>query len=475
MLEMRSYQADVIARVRATLRNGTRRILLCLPTGSGKTVLAAHILAAAAERGKRSWFCVHRRELLDQSVTTFIEAADIHTGIVSAGYPNSPLAPVQVCCVPSLARRLPALCDPDLIVWDEAHHVASRSWSDIAQAYPHAVHIGLTATPQRLDGRGLGAHFDALVCGPSTADLIASGNLSPYRFYAPGAAVNLDAVHRVGGDYHKRELAGAMEQSSVVGDALSHYQAHCDGGRALVFAWNIEASERIAAQFVAAGIAARHVDGETARAERMQVMREFRNGQVQVLCNVDLFGEGLDVPSVDAVFLLRATQSLGLYLQQVGRGLRAAHGKPFVRIFDHVNNWERHGLPDDARQWSLAGTVKRAREQAVAAKRCAQCFGVCRPSAHACPYCGALFITQAREVEQVDGVLQETDVDALRTLRGQRQDFYQQCSTLAEWIALEKKLRYKRGWGFMMHQRSALYRRRTASQAVFDSSFIRFP
>lgn len=467
-LILRDYQTNLADRARALLRQGVRRILIQSATGSGKTVLAAHILAAAAERGKRSWFCVHRRELLDQSVTTFIEAADIHTGVVAATYPSSPLAPVQVCSVPSLTKRASRLPVPELIVWDECHHLASRSWSDIAQAYPHATHIGLTATPQRLDGRGLGAHFDALLCGPSTAELIASGSLSPYRFYAPGA-VNLAGVHQVAGDYNKRELAGAMDGSSVVGDALSHYRAHCEGGRALVFAWNLEASRRIAAQFVAAGIAAQHVDGETPKAERQQAMKEFRNGTVHVLCNVELFGEGLDVPAVDAVFLLRPTQSLGLYLQQVGRGLRPSHGKVFVRIFDHVNNWERHGLPDDPRTWSLEGATKRAREQTVAAKRCPQCFGVCRPSAHACPYCGAPFVKQAREVEQVDGVLQETDLEALRQLRESRSQFYAQCQTLAEWQALAKTLRYKPGWAWLMFERSKIHRSYSKSSNIVNT------
>jgi DNA repair protein RadD len=415
VLTLRPYQTALIAQCCAAMQQGARRVLIQSPTGSGKTALVAQMLASAAARGKRAWFCVHRRELLDQSVETFIESADIHTGIVCAGYPQSPLAPVQVCSVPSLARRSAALAPPDLIVWDEAHHVASKTWSTLHAQFPLALHIGLTATPQRLDGQGLGAHFDTLIQGPTVAQLTAQGWLSPYRYYAP-TLTDLSAVHRVAGDYNKRETADVMERSTVVGDAVAHYQQYGNSGRALVFAWSIEASKDIAASFLAAGVEAEHVDGETGRSVRADAMRRFRLGSLRVLCNVDLFGEGLDVPAVDCVFLLRPTASLGLYLQQVGRGLRPAQDKSFVRIFDHVNNWQRHGLPDDERHWSLDGTPRASRTSEPMGKRCAVCFGVSRVGAVRCALCGAVFPVKARAVQQVKGELQAVDVDVLRQL-----------------------------------------------------------
>lgn len=416
MLTLRPYQAVLIEQCRAAMRAGTRRILLQSPTGSGKTSLTAAMLRAAAERGKRSWFVVHRRELLEQSARTFIEAADLHTGLVAAGSPLTPRAPVQVCLVGSLPRRLGKLEPPDLIVWDECQHLASASWTALAAQFPGATSIGLTATPQRLDGKGLRPYFDTLLTGPSTADLIAQGYLSRYRLYAPGTAPTLKGVHRVAGDFNKRELADAMQGSTVVGDALHHYRAHCPQARALVFAWNLEASRAIAAQFTAAGITAAHLDGDTPAAARRETMRAFRAGDVRVLCNVDLFGEGLNVPALDAVFLLRPTQSLSLYLQQVGRGLRPHADKTHVKIFDHVNNWARHGLPDDARDWTLDGAVRGAKRSEPMGRRCGVCFGVASPSARQCPYCGAVYPVQHREVEQVDGVLAEADLDVLRTL-----------------------------------------------------------
>ena len=416
MITLRPYQQSLIAQTRAAMRAGARRILMQSPTGSGKTALTAAMLAAAAARGRRCWFVVHRRELLEQSVETFVTAADLHTGIIAAGYPSTAAAPVQVCSVASLPRRVAALKPPDLIVWDECQHLASASWAALAAQFPAATQIGLTATPQRLDGKGLRPFFDVLLTGPSTADLIAQGYLSRYRLYAPGTAPTLAGVHRVAGDFNRRELSDAMQSTTVVGDALAHYRQHCPDARALVFAWSLEVSRGIAQQFTDAGISAAHVDGETPRYERTEAMRRFRAGDLRVLCNVDLYGEGLDVPALDAVFLLRPTQSLSLYLQQVGRGLRPSPGK-VVRIFDHVNNWARHGLPDDPRAWSLDGVTRAKREASEPmGRRCGVCFGVAGPSARACPYCGVVYPVQAREVEQVDGVLAEADLDALRVL-----------------------------------------------------------
>lgn len=436
MIILRDYQLDLIARARAEMQRGARRILIQAPTGSGKTLLIAQMLASAAARGKRAWFLCHRRELVDQSAKTFIEAADLHTGIIAAGYPSSPMAPVQVCSVQSLSRRVASLRQPDLLVWDECHHAASKTWAALSTQFPNAIHIGLTATPQRLDGQGLAPFFDILLHGPTTADLIARSFLAPYQLYAP-QIIDLSGVHRVAGDYNKKEVADVLGPSTVVGDCVGHYVRHGAGGRALVFAWSLAASHAIADSFRAHGVPAEHVDGESAKHDRVRALRDFRDGRVRVLCNVDLFGEGLDVPAVDCVFLLRPTASLGLYLQQVGRGLRPAPGKSVVRIFDHVNNWQRHGLPDDARAWSLKGHAKGAREsEAPMGRRCFACFAISRPAATACSVCGVVFPVKAREVTQIAGELAAVDVNVLRQLaldgRATRQRVCQRCGKPCE-------------------------------------------
>ena len=454
MLRLRPYQLTLVDQARAALRGGTRRLLLQCPTGAGKTVLVAHLLASAAAKGKRAWFCVHRKELLDQAVQTFVEAADIHTGIVAAGHPIDVSAPVQVCSIGSLKRRLSKLPAPNLIVWDECQHTPSASWSSIASAFPNVHQLGLTATPLRLDGKGLRQHFDAMLLGPTVADLIAQGYLSPYRFFAP-AQFDASALHTVAGDYNRAEVSAAMKPA-VIGDAVTTYQRQADGGRALVFAWSLDASRAIAEAFHARGIPAAHVDGETPAAERAGAMRAFREGSIRVICNCDLFGEGLDVPAVDAVFLLRPTASLGLYLQQCGRGLRPSPGKSAVRLFDHVNNWTRHGLPDDPRTWTLDGEAKGGRKKLAALKRCATCFFVAVASSRCCPSCQSPYPVKAREVRHVAGDLVEADIDALRD-RSLREEY--DCRTLHDWQALAKRRGFKSGWAWhrwTMRKRGAL-------------------
>lgn len=449
---------------RLALRRGVHRLLMVLPTGAGKTCLTAVILAGAAARGKRAWFCVHRRELLDQSVKTFIEAADIETGIIAAGYPMRPKAPVQVCSIGSLKRRLAKLRPPDLLVVDECHHVCSKTWSDIVGALPGAVQIGLTATPQRLDGQGLQPFYDEMLLGPSTSELIEQGFLSPYTLFAPPSAVNMDGIHRLAGDYDKQEVAERMEAAQIVGDAVSHYRAHCAGQRALVFAWSIKASRELAAEFTAAGVPARHVDGETPKAERAEAMRDFRSGALLVLTNVDLFGEGVDVPTIDAVFLLRPTQSLSMYLQQVGRGLRPQPGK-VVKIFDHVGNWERHGMPDDPREWSLKGRDKKSRDSSIAmGRRCVKCFGVSPIGATCCRYCGEPFPVKAREIEHVEGELEQISAEEIRARREMIRQKMSECESLFEWQQLAISLGYQKGWAWHMKNNS-FRQRREAPQA----------
>jgi superfamily II DNA or RNA helicase len=497
MLTLRPYQTDLIAQTRATIRQGARRVLVQAPTGSGKTVLVASMLAGAAARGKRAWFVVHRKELLDQAVRTFVEAADLHVGIIAAGYPADAAAPVQVCAVGSLKRRLSRVAKPDLLVWDECHHLPSASWSAVAAALPQAVHIGLTATPARLDGRGLRPFFDALLCGPSTADLIAAGWLAPYRLFAP-AQFDASKLHKVAGDYNRKEVSETLARSTVVGDAVGTYRKYCMGGgdavepwsghlvetgaahptntptgaRALVFAWSLASSQAIADAFRFQGIAAQHVDGETPAAERADAMRLFRDGTLRVLCSVELFSEGLDVAACDAVFLLRPTASLGLYLQQCGRGLRPAAGKAAVRIFDHVNNWSRHGLPDDPRTWTLDGIEKAPGERLQPIKRCAACFAVASAARKVCPYCQAAYPVKERKVVQVAGELAETELSQLRARIHERE---RECATLDDFQRLGKEMGYKGQWAWMRWQHSAakarLRQKREIAQAATDDGW----
>mgnify|MGYP001563702549 CR=1 FL=1 len=459
MLVLRDYQAHLIDEAREHIRAGCNAVLIQSPTASGKTVLIAHMLRHATSKGYRAWFVVHRRELVKQSVATLTEAAGLDVGIVAAGFPGNRKQNVQVCSIQTLRGRQSMLPDPSLIIWDECHHVAAGSWSEIFTTYSRAAHIGLTATPERLDGVGLGGWFKELVTGPTVTELIDDGWLSPFKIFAPPGP-DVSAVHIMAGDYNRKELSSVMDGSAIMGDVLTHYRKLANGKRMVLFAWSISSSIDLAARFCAAGIAAEHVDGTTSMDGRDAAMERFRRGQTLVLTNVDLFGEGLDVPAIEAVALLRPTQSLMLYLQQVGRALRPAPGKDYAVILDHAGNALRHGLPDDARAWSLqSGRRKRVGDDAAPIRQCPQCYAVMPAARPACMECGFKFAVIGREIDEVAGELREVeDARAKRIEQGQAR-------TLDDLIAIGRTRGYKcaERWAQMV------YRGRLAKKAAAEA------
>lgn len=467
-LDLRPYQIDLHAQAKAHLADGIASILIQSPTGSGKTVLIAHMLKNAKDRGYRAWFIVHRRELVKQSVATLTEAAGISVGIVAAGAAPARSEAIQICLVNTLANRLHLMPGPNLIVFDEAHHLAAGSWAKIQAAFPDAVCVGLSATPQRLDGRGLGAHFKRLVVGPSVESLIDQGYLSPYRLYAPNGA-DLSSVHTVAGDYNKKELDSAMQQSPVVGDALMHYQKYATGKRAVIFMWSIESSKEIVLRFNTAGIPAAHIDGSTPAEERDRIVAAFRHGRILMLSNVDIVSEGFDLPSIEAAFLLRPTQSLSLYLQQVGRAMRPFPGKKEALIFDHANNCKLHGLPDDDREWSLEGRKRRTRDDACPVKQCPKCYAVNSAAVTSCRYCGFQWLEKPRDIQQSDGELSEVDIVAQRAARKAEEAA---CATFEALVSLGERRGYSNAekWARFrnphLFYRAARLKRKPESAAV---------
>lgn len=465
--DLRQYQASVYDEVRGLVLKGARSILVQVPTGGGKTVIGAKMLDSAASKGYRAWFCVHRRELVKQSVMTFANAAGREVGVVAAGFQGNRLLPIQIASIGTLRQRRRLLADPQLIVWDEAHHTAATTWDEIHAAYPNAVHIGLTATPERLDGRGLGRWFKDIVLGPSTAWLIENGYLAPYKLFAPSTP-DLDGVHTIAGDFNKKELAAAMGRSSVMGDVVTHYRKHAPGKRMVLFAWSIESSIEMASRFNQAGIPAIHVDGNTSNDERDGAMDRFKAGEIKVLSNVDLFGEGVDVPAIEAVALMRPTQSMALYLQQIGRGLRVLPGKDYAVILDHAGNCRRFGLPDDPREWTLEGRKKgKARDDAAPIRQCSQCYAVMSASCLSCVHCGYKFLSAGRGVEEVEGNLKEVEVTKMSHEEKMRRREIENTSaaSLDDLIKIGKLRGYKSPEKWAHH----MYKARLARQAGRDA------
>jgi DNA repair protein RadD len=314
-------------------------------------------------------------------------------GIISPGYPETE-APVQVASVASLARpkRLGRWRGKfNFIVVDEAHHAVAGSWATALASQLNAHVLGVTATPERLDGRGLREQFDDLVIGPSTAWLTEGGWLSRFTFFEPIAGgPDMSGARIRAGDYALEDVRARMN-GVVVGAAVREYQRLCRGVPAVCFCVDIKHSQAVAEAFRAAGIRAEHLDGDTPKGERRGAIAGLSGGSVDVITNCGLISEGLDVSGIGAAILLRPTASLALYLQQVGRALRPAPGKERAVILDFAGNCARHGLPDERRQWSLDSMPRCERERAEGPRlrRCAACGALNAAKAHVCAECGS--------------------------------------------------------------------------------------
>lgn len=463
-IDLRPYQTDLLGKVSAAMREGSRRNLLVAPTGAGKTRIAAYIADTSVQRGVAPvWFLVHRRELLTQTAKAFADLG-INVGLVARGLPMQPAKPVQVVLIGSLRKRSHLLPTPRLLIPDEAHHAVAKSWSDIAEKYPRAWSCGLSASPARLDGRGLGAHFDRLIIGPTLRELIDDGYLVDYKCFAPPSSVDVTGVHKLGGDFNKKELHVALAKSTITGDAVKEYRKLVPGWRTIIRALSIEDSMATAAAFREDGWNAVHIDGKTKEHQRIADFGAFKSGKITHLCNVDLFGEGIDISGVQCCIDQRPTDSLTLFLQFVGRMLRpeyaagfdlntrdgrlaaiAASNKPYAVYIDQVGNIERHGLPCDIREWSLDG--KKKKRDIRKTFTCKKCYGVFDHPFSVCPSCGAASerVSQGRVgPEQVEGELVE--VDKARRRPTYTKEYRMAGRSLEDLKAYAKARGYKESW-----------------------------
>jgi len=410
MFQLRPYQELLIDGVRSEFDAGKRRVCIVSPCGSGKTVIMAWMSAQSKLRGNNVLFLCHRQELIDQSSGTFSNIGIPH-GIIAADYPMNLAEKIQVASIQTVVRRLGKINPPQVIICDEAHHCLATTWRRVLDAFPNAFVIGLTATPERMGGQGLKDIFESLVIGPTVSDLIVWGNLAPYKYFAPPVAADLSGLRVKMGDYVQSDVAVRMDKSEIIGDIIQHYQRLAPGARAVCYCASVAHSQHTAEMFCQAGIPALHVDGDTPTIPRKAAIDDLRNGKVKILCNVELFGEGLDIPAMDAVILARPTESLTLHIQQSMRPMRPDEDNPskVAIIIDHVGNVYRHGLPDEDRQWSLEGIKKKAGGGAgeFPLRQCPRCYAAHRP-APKCPLCGYVYPPEERAApEQKDGELSQ--------------------------------------------------------------------
>ena len=450
-LVLRNYQVSAIERLREAYARGRRAPLLQLATGGGKTVVFAEVTRRARERGRRVLIIVHRRELVRQAAEKLALARVPH-GIIAAGFAPSPKKTVQVGSVQTLRRRLASLGRFDLAVLDECHHARAETWRVVIEALPQARLLGVTATPARLDGKGLGVEagglFDEIVAGPPVAELIAGGYLSPVRAFVPTAPLNMIGARTRGGDWTAEDLAGIVDRPSITGDAVEHYRRRADHLPAIGFCVTVAHAEHVAEAFRAAGYRAACAHGSLGTAHRDSLIGGLSTGSIEVLTSCDLISEGLDVPSVGAVILLRPTKSLGLHLQQLGRGMRPAPGKPVLVVNDHVGNVLRHGLPEQERRWSLAGVEKRHAGELALVRVCPECGAATAIRARYCENCDFEFPRSGRrEPDEIAGELGELTPEKLADLAAMsRRRMLKSRLTETELRVFAQLHGYRRGW-----------------------------
>ncbi|PZO38211.1 MAG: type III restriction endonuclease subunit R [Pseudanabaena frigida] len=366
MSELRDYQKRVIDEIYTTWRLGKRSILLAMPTGSGKTRTFSELAKHFYDRQQRVLLLVHREELLWQARNTLEKTLRSPIGVIKADRPMHLEYPVQCASVQTLVKRLEKqevdLGAIALVIVDEAHLSLAPSYLKILSYFPEALILGVTATPSRLDGRGFDRLYEALVIGPSVSELIWRGFLADYDVLAPESFLPTEEGIRIaGGDFNSADLAERIDRRYVAGCAVDAYMRHAHQKRCVVFAINLDHSKAIAERYRTAGIAAEHIDGETVPKERQAILERFRGGQTRVLCNVNLFTEGFDVPEIEVIQLCRPTKSVALHLQMLGRGLRPKGGSKAL-VLDHAGNCLRLGGAKAERNWTLQGLVEEVPE-----------------------------------------------------------------------------------------------------------------
>jgi DNA repair protein RadD len=413
---LHQFQRTAVEQIEGELAAGSAKVLVVAPTGAGKTVIASDLIKRVVAKHKRVLFFAHRREIIQQT-SRRLHRNGVSHGIIMAGADGGlrPQAPVQVASIDTLrARALNRDVIPlplaDIIFIDEAHHARALTYGRLIDAYPKAAVIGLTATPCRGDGRGLGNIFTKLIECPQVDEMIGFGVLVRSRVYAP-VDPDLTGVRTQNGDYVINQLASRMNTDELVGDIVTHWLRYGERRRTVVFAVDVAHSVHIRNEMSCAGVRAEHLDANTPISEREAILARLASGETELVTNCMILTEGWDMPEVGCCILARPTKQMGLYRQMIGRVLRAAERKQDAIILDHSGACYRHGLPEDHVEWTLlvdrrAINPAHEKRKVRAEFRLSEC-----PACNAlmalppCGHCGWLPKPRARDVEVVDGEL----------------------------------------------------------------------
>ena len=436
IMELRDYQLELYNKTRLAFKAGHKRVLVVAPCGAGKS----YIFSAMAQNTKGSVLVlVHRRELKEQHERLFL-----NLGITNA----------RVETYQTERNRLGRYPKPALLVVDEAHLSRSKGWSEIIEYY-NAYTVALTATPVRLDGKPLGDIYTAMVQGITVKELIAQQRLAPFEYYAP-TSVDTDNLRVQAGDFLLKDLEQLMDNRAIYSDVLKSWQRLAGGEKTIVYCVSIKHAKETAKVFQDAGYPAVEINGSTPAKKRDQIMQDFRDGKITVLCNVGIISEGVSIDDVTCCLLLRPTESHALYWQQAMRCMRYQPGKT-AKILDAVGNYTRNPLPDSDVEWNLTASVtkpRRVNENGdFKIRTCAECFMVFQ-TAPACPFCGAEYKLHPKEIKAHEEIelerITEAQKQELERVKKQQRMEVGRCQTFDDLLKIQKERGYKNGWAFKM-------------------------
>ena len=419
----------------------------------------AEIARRTTKNNKRVMFLIHRKEVLNQAIETFRNQG-VNPDLLTAGM------------VQTLTRRVDKLPIPNVILVDEAHHALAKSYQRILNQFPKAIILLFTATPHRTGRQQLDQIADDIIVGQSIHELTEKGFLAPFRYFQPPNDFDSKLLKRSStGDYTAESMQQAMS-TKIFGHIVKQYKRIANGMQAVVYTYSIDSAIKIANEFNSEGISAIEVDGTTSKEKRDLAVRKFRNQEIKILVNVNLFTEGVDLPNVDCVIMARPTASLALYLQFSMRCLNPRPGKTAI-ISDHANNFKTFGYPDDDRDWKKA--IKSGKQKSktlltdpgLSIVTCDYCFAVVRASEvknGKCPICGKpIKVQKAKPVSDVDLVeatkeRQKAIHEIVKSdlLKSVATKSVSELHSLRELQAYAKLHGYKSGWAWLQAKRRGL-------------------
>jgi len=415
MFSLRNYQERTVEAIRQKAISGSKRILVAMATGAGKTHTMAQLVLNALDKDKKVLALMHRRGLVDQMVERFSECG-IDSGIIMAGKDPDLDRRCQVASLWTYRRRVMLeenqfnrwFHEAPFLIIDEAHHVVNKTYQKILEDYPDSFVVGFTATPVRATGAGLGTYFDSLVDVVGMDELMDGGYLVPGIYYGPSEP-DLQGLAIVQGDYEKKGLDARVNTPKIVGDVVDNWINLASEKQTMIFAINRKHGKALCNEFISRGVNAEYLDAHNDDDERNDVLGRFRQGDTQVICQVALYTEGTDIPEIECLVIARPTRSLGLHRQILGRGARPQKGKQNFTILDHGGNIKRLGFYEDEINWVLdekkeSNIAKKPRLKEKTIIDCPMCSHLF--TGPRCTKCGYQIKNYAKKIEAIDAELQ---------------------------------------------------------------------